>query len=273
MKIKALILVAMVAGSLAAYGQSGKNIVANEPINEQQLNDFKWSVREASDAQGHSLADFSKNPNVQLQFKDGLLAVSGGCNNFSTSYQLDSQNSNISLGRVAGTMMSCAPELMAQDEAIEKVVNNTKLHIELTEKDDGELNLMMKNKQGDHLLLVAPASYYIRSRNSYGPPRIVFWEIRNAKPCKPAQGEEFCPVIREITYDDQGNKIEKDKWSPLWVRIMGWEFNPRERQVLRLKISEQKSSGFCGTALPAVTLDKIIEREIVDKIIEREIVE
>jgi len=54
---------------------------------------------------------------------------------------------------------------------------------------------------------------------------------------------------------------------------MGWEFNPRERQVLRLKISEQKSSGFCGTALPAVTLDKIIEREIVDKIIEREIVE
>ena len=36
------------------------NIVANEPINEQQLNDFKWSVREASDAQGRSLADFSK---------------------------------------------------------------------------------------------------------------------------------------------------------------------------------------------------------------------
>ena len=45
---------------------------------------------------------------------------------------------------------------------------------------------------------------------------------------------------------------------------MGWKFNPRERQVLRLKIYEQKSSGFCGTVLPAVTLDKIIEREIVE---------
>ena len=267
-KIKAIMLAAMITGSLMACAD-----IVNIPVNEQTLNHFKWSVREASDAQGRLLADFSKNPNVQLQFKDGLLAVSGGCNNFSTSYQLDSQNSNISLGRVAGTMMSCAPELMAQDEAIEKVVNNTKLHIELTEKDDGELNLMMKNKQGDHLLLVAPASYYTRARNSYGPPRIVFWEIRNAKPCKPVQGEEFCPVIREITYDDQGNKIKKDKWSPLWVRIMGWKFNPRERQVLRLKIYEQKSSGFCGTVLPAVTLDKIIEREIVDKIIEREIVE
>jgi len=161
-KIKAIMLAAMITGSLMACAESVENVIVNIPVNEQNLNNFKWSVREASDAQGRSLADFSKNPNVQLQFKDGLLAVSGGCNNFSTSYQLDSQNSNISLGRVAGTMMSCAPELMAQDEAIEKVVNNTKLHIELTEKDDGELNLMMKNKQGDHLLLVAPASYYTR---------------------------------------------------------------------------------------------------------------
>ncbi len=115
MKIKVLILVAMISGSLAAYGQSGKNIVANEPINEQQLNDFKWSVREASDAQGRSLADFSKNSYVNLQFKDGQLAVFNGCNNFSTSYQLDSQGLNISFGRVAGSMMSCAPELMAKD--------------------------------------------------------------------------------------------------------------------------------------------------------------
>ena len=113
-------LAAVFAGSLTAYAQSAKNFVANEPINVQQLNDFEWYVREALDAQGRSLADFSKNPNVQLQFKDGQLAVSGGCNNFSTSYQLDSQNSNISLGRVASTKMACVLELMAQDEAIKK---------------------------------------------------------------------------------------------------------------------------------------------------------
>ena len=249
----------MVTGSLAACAQNVKNLVANELINTQQLSNYKWYVREASDAQGRSLADFSKNPNVQLQFKDGLLAVSGGCNNFSTSYQLDSQNSNISLGRVAGTMMSCAPELMAQDEAIEKVVNNTKLHIELTEKNDGELNLMMKNKQGDHLLLVATASSSM-ARYGYGPPRIAFWEISNARPCKSAQEVEFCPLVREITYDDQGNKIKKGEWSPLWRdNILGWKFNPRERQVLRLQISWPHLEG----ALPAVVLDKIIEREKV----------
>jgi len=253
-KIKAIMLAAMITGSLMACAD-----IVNIPVNEQTLNHFKWSVREASDAQGRLLADFSKNPNVQLQFKDGLLAVSGGCNNFSTSYQLDSQNSNISLGRVAGTMMSCTPELMAQDETIKKVIDNKKLHLGFINTENGGLNLMMKNKQGDHLLLVVPASYTM-ARNSYGPPRIVFWEIRNAKPCKPAQGEEFCPLVREITYDDQGNKIKKDKWSPLWVRIVGWEFNPRERQVLRLRMSMSHEGG----GLPAVGLDKIIEREIVE---------
>ena len=255
-KIKALILVAMISGSLMACAESVENITVNEPINAQRLYESEWYVREASDAQGHSLADFSKNPNVQLQFKDGLLAVSGGCNNFSTSYQLDSQNSNISLGRIASTKMACVPELMAQDQAIKKVIDNNKLHLGFINTENGGLNLMMKNKQGDHLLLVATASSYMVL---YSPPRIVFWEIRNARPCKPAQGEEFCPLIRKITYDDQGNKIKKGKWYPLWLKIVGWEFNPRERQVLRLKISSSQSEG----GLPAVVLDKIIEREIV----------
>lgn len=250
-------LAAVFAGSLTAYAQSAKNFVANEPINVQQLNDFEWYVREASDAQGRSLADFSKNPNVQLQFKDGQLAVSGGCNNFSTSYQLDSQSLNISLGRIAGTKMACVPELMAQDEAIKKVIDNNKLHLGWfisKKKDYGELNLRMENEQGDHLLLAFEQ-----------PETIAFLEISNeSKLCR--SNEKSCPLVREITYDDLGNKTKIGEWRTWQGYIIeGWQFNPRERQILRLKFYRSKRviGGMCNSSLPRAVLDKIVEREIV----------
>lgn len=253
-------LAAVFAGSLTAYAQSAKNFVANEPINVQQLNDFEWYVREALDAQGRSLADFSKNPNVQLQFKDGLLAVSGGCNNFSTSYQLDSQNSNISLGRVASTKMACVPELMAQDEAIKKVIDNNKLELGLITKENGELYLKMENQQGDHLLVLAGSFFGL---HKYNQPDTVFLEISNeTSPCNSIQGKESCPLVRKITYDDQGNKIKKGQWHTLWRDdIDGWEFNPRERQVLRLKIYRPGPTSW--RTFSSIKLDQIIEREIV----------
>ena len=256
-KIKAIMLAAMVTGNLAACAQSEKNIVATEPLNAQQLGNYEWYVREATDAQGRTLADFSKNPNVKLQFNNGFLTVSGGCNNFAAPYQLDSRDMTLTLvGAVAGTLMSCTPELMAQDTAIERFLNEIKFR--WVKNNDNQPKLWIENQQGDHLILIGVQS----TASKYGQPTTVFWEINNkTRACKSAQGKKECLQVRDVTYDE-GIKSSTGEWRIFDGKIEGWHFNPKEKQVLRLKVYQKKSANSREENF-IYQLDQIIERSLV----------
>ena len=134
-------------------------------INEQELSaDLGWYVDSVKDAKGYSLADFTKDSRQpRLHFKDGQLHVSGACNRYLSSYQLDSYDMKLSLGEAnSRTKMTCEPELMARDKAFERFMNNNKLLVGL-EIDDSyrrEIRgIIMKNKQGDILTLSKPVFF------------------------------------------------------------------------------------------------------------------
>lgn len=128
-------------------------------INEQELSaDLGWYVDNVKDAKGHLLADFTKDSRQpRLHFKDGQLHVSGACNRYLSSYQLDSYDMKLSLEEAnSRTKMTCAPELMARDKAFERFMNNNKLLVGLEITDSYQREIIMKNKQGDILTLSKP---------------------------------------------------------------------------------------------------------------------
>ena len=128
-------------------------------INEQELSaDLGWYVDSVKDAKGYSLADFTKDSRQpRLHFKDGQLHVSGACNRYLSSYQLDSYDMKLSLEEAnSRTKMTCAPELMARDKAFERFMNNNKLLVGLEITDSYQREIIMKNKQGDILTLSKP---------------------------------------------------------------------------------------------------------------------
>ena len=137
-------------------------------INEQELSaDLGWYVDSVKDAKGHSLADFTKDSRQpRLHFKDGQLHVSGACNRYLSSYQLDSYDMKLSLGEAnSRTKMTCEPELMARDKAFERFMNNNKLLVGLEISDSYRSEIIMKNKQGDILTLSKPV--FFRCGNEY----------------------------------------------------------------------------------------------------------
>lgn len=126
---------------------------------------WKWGlgVDSVKDAKGHSLADFTKDSRQpRLHFKDGQLNVSGACNQYLSSYKSDSYDMKLGLGKVnSRSKMTCAPELMARDKAIERFMNNNKFLVgsEINDRSD----VIMKNHQGDILTL---SKHYLYRRGN-----------------------------------------------------------------------------------------------------------
>ncbi|WP_407353586.1 DUF4377 domain-containing protein [Luteimonas sp. R10] len=200
---------------------------------DDRLGGYHWHLRDAIAADGSridALFASTERP-LQLDFAEGRLGVSGGCNRIGGSYTR--QGDTLRVGELAQTLMACADRaLMAQDAAA-----NARLQGELQLRlDDGDPpTLVLTTAGGDRLRFEGAATADTRYG---GPGETVFLEVAAQRiACNhPLIPDMRCLRVREVHYDAQGLKAgTPGEWQPLYEEIEGYAHEPGVRNVLRVK--------------------------------------
>ena len=87
-------------------------------VDASQLGANHWLLTSATDAGNQPIDVLFPNEDVplQLDFAEGRIHISGGCNQHNGSYRLEQQT--LLIGPLAATERACEPALMAADQAI-----------------------------------------------------------------------------------------------------------------------------------------------------------
>jgi hypothetical protein len=94
-------------------------------------------------------------------------------------------------------------------------------------------------------------------------PKTVFLEISPETKSCTGVAPQTCMQVREVKYDEKGIKTYTDKsWSLYYGQIEGFEHNPKQRVIVRVKRFEIKNPAADQSSLADV-LDMVIEQEIV----------
>ncbi|MGB8810757.1 MAG: DUF4377 domain-containing protein, partial [Acinetobacter calcoaceticus] len=95
--------------------------------------------------------------------------------------------------------------------------------------------------------------------------KTIFLEVAPQTKSCTGVAPQTCMQVREIKYDDKGVKTYADKnWSLYYGQIEGFEHNPDQRVILRVKRFEVKNPAADQSSLADV-LDMVVEQELVKK--------
>ena len=196
-----------------------------------QLDAWRWRLADAVDADGNRIDALFANPGqpLQLDFSEGRLSASGGCNRIGGGYE--QEGDVLRVGALMQTRMACPQPLMDQDAAIAGLL-------------DGELALATEDSDPPRLELVAADG----SRLSFtgaptadtrfgGPGERMFLEVASQRvECNhPLIPDKQCLRVREVFFDEDGLKDgEPGEWQVLYEDIEGFEHQPGMRNVLRV---------------------------------------
>ncbi len=223
------------------------------------LEDHRWTLASATGA-GNQRIDVlfpsAERPFV-FGFAGGRLNVDGGCNGLRGGYQVSGEG-QLSVGRLAATMMACEAPLMAADAAMSKLLAAP---LELVLVQGQEPTLAMLAGSGEVLLLTGQKTPEAR----YGPASTIFLEIGPQRlPCgDPASADGLCLQAREISFDEQGLRVgTPGEFQSFAAPIEGYTHIAGTRNVLRVK--RFQAGGAEGSAAAAVyVLDLMVESQVV----------
>ena len=220
---------------------------------------YQWQLVSASDAAGQSIAAFFPTPDRPLgvDFADGRLGVTGGCNRISAGYQLlDSTQLQLSPGM--STMMACPPPLGDADAAFGKFLTGT-LQVAL-EGETGAPRLRLEAADGSTLTFNGTPTPETRFG---GPGARAFLEVA-PQPCvAPAPSTPPCLMVRDRFFDENGIASgSPGEWRPLPEGIDGYTPVEDAQQVVRVKRFEQAGTAG-GEPTVHYVLDLVIETRTI----------
>ena len=238
---------------------AGPAAAAPAPDTATTLVAYQWQLESASDATGQSIPAFFPAPDrpLGIEFGDGRLGVTGGCNRISAGYELlDSTQLQLSPGM--STMMACPPPLGDADAAFGKFLTGT-LQIAL-DGEAGAPRLRLAAADGSALVFNGTPTPETRFG---GPGMRAFLEV-SPQPCEaPAPSTPPCLMVRDRFFDENGIASgSPGEWRPLPEGIEGYKPAVGEQQVVRVKRFEQ--AGTAGGAPTArYVLDLVIETRTI----------
>lgn len=194
---------------------------------------------------------------IELDFLDNQrLSVNHLCNRMNGGYQTN--NTNITITRLASTMMACSDKALMQ---LEKNVANQLPKARSWHIVDGTTPVL-------ELSFDSGATWQLQGTPThetlYGPSEQIFLEIAPKKvACNhPPVPNAQCLQVREIKYSEKGLKQATGAWSNYYGSIEGYQHQPGVRNILRLK-------RFTRNPVPADVskyvdvLDLVVESEII----------
>lgn len=252
MKIKYLVL-ALLPLSLMAC-QTVQNVTDNviSQINTtaaKNLTEYNWTYQ-GSKASKPLVLSFDDNQRLSIQT---------GCNNQGGTWKVE--GNTIVTSPLASTMMACADDLMQQERLSADIFSEKKVPFTLSTQNDQTILTITDSKGQKYTLLgkmTAEAKYQSEGK-------IVFLEISPQTKSCTGVAPQTCMQVREIKYDDKGIKTYADKnWSLYYGQIEGFEHNPNQRVIVRVKRFDIKNPAADQSSIADV-LDMVVEQEIVKK--------
>ncbi|MNG47948.1 META domain protein [compost metagenome] len=194
-----------------------------------------------------------------LNFNDQQrLSIATGCNTQGTSWKIE--KGQIVTADLMSTMMACSPELMKQEQFSSSLFAKQTIPFVLNIQDVNKPTLTLIDATGQKIVFegkMTPETQYQTQAET------IFLEISpETKKCT-GVAPQTCLQVREIKYAENGVKTQVDKdWTLFYNHIEGFEHNPNERQIIRVKRYEIKNPA-ADQSKYAYVHDMTIERATV----------
>lgn len=189
----------------------------------------------------------------------GRLGIATSCNGMGTTWKIE--NNQMMTGDLISTQMACDEASMQQEKVATDLFNKRAAPFILDLKNPEQPSLSIVSATGQKYIftgkMTAETQYQTQAET-------IFLEISpEIQACKGIT-PQTCLHVREIKYAENGLKIQVDKdWTLFYEQIQGYQHNPAEQQVVRIKRYEIKNPA-ADQSKYAYVHDMTIERAVVE---------